>query len=105
MRGCSASVFPFLYPHIGAQISLVQCGGGFSEGIAVFVHNSTSATIPAEERSVAVSPTVPSLYRTIHHLTGPQIWIGGSAGCDILITISMAYLVSRSHTMGTLGSY
>ncbi|KAI0725012.1 hypothetical protein C8Q72DRAFT_889289 [Fomitopsis betulina] len=63
-----------IVPAIIVFISLVQCGGGFSEGIAVFVHNSTSATIPAEERSVA-------------------IWIGGSAGCDILITISMAYLL------------
>ncbi|KAI0734037.1 hypothetical protein C8Q72DRAFT_927465 [Fomitopsis betulina] len=55
-------------------VSLLQCAGGFSEGIACFVYNSTSDTIPIERVSVA-------------------IWIGGSAACDIIITISMVYFL------------
>ncbi|KZT65777.1 hypothetical protein DAEQUDRAFT_768609 [Daedalea quercina L-15889] len=57
-------------------VSLLQCAGGFSEGVACFVYNSTSETIPIEATSVAM-------------------WIGGSAACDILITTSMVYFLWR----------
>ncbi|KAH9833038.1 uncharacterized protein C8Q71DRAFT_860791 [Rhodofomes roseus] len=60
-------------------ISLLQCAGGFSEGIACFVYNSTSEKIPIEATSVA-------------------LWIGGSAACDIVITISMVYLLWRKRS-------
>ncbi|KZT71374.1 hypothetical protein DAEQUDRAFT_724345 [Daedalea quercina L-15889] len=55
-------------------VSLLQCGGGISEGIACFIYDSTSETIPIEATSVA-------------------IWVGGSAACDILITTSMVYFL------------
>ncbi|KAH9930642.1 uncharacterized protein B0H18DRAFT_953053 [Fomitopsis serialis] len=46
-------------------VSLLQCAGGISEGIACFVYDTTSVAI----------------------------WIGGSAACDIIITISMVYFL------------
>ena len=70
----------------------MQCAGGFSEGIACFVYNSTSEKIPIERVSVVVSV---STAEGLSELKSSQLWIGGSAACDIIITISMVYFVSR----------
>ncbi|EPT04279.1 hypothetical protein FOMPIDRAFT_1114129, partial [Fomitopsis schrenkii] len=60
-------------------LSILQCAGGISEGVACFRYNSTSATLPVETKSVA-------------------IWIGGGVACDITITISMVYFLMRRRT-------
>lgn len=80
------------------QLSILQCAGGISEGVACFRYNSTSATLPVETKSVAVS-----ISARVGHLSTAltilrQIWIGGGVACDITITISMVYFVRVFHT-------
>ncbi|KAI0732347.1 hypothetical protein C8Q72DRAFT_901760 [Fomitopsis betulina] len=58
-------------------LSILQCAGGISEGVACFRYKSTSAALPLETKSVA-------------------IWIGGSVACDITITIFMVYFVPNA---------
>ncbi|PCH34932.1 hypothetical protein WOLCODRAFT_45078, partial [Wolfiporia cocos MD-104 SS10] len=56
------------------MLSLTQCGGAFAEGVAANVDKSSSATITSQVISVS-------------------IWVGGSAACDVTITIFMVYFV------------
>ncbi|KAH9929272.1 uncharacterized protein B0H18DRAFT_863736, partial [Fomitopsis serialis] len=63
-------------PIVIVALSLLQCGGGIAEGVACFVYQTTSATIPFEAKAVAV-------------------WIAGSAACDITITVIMVFYLTR----------
>ncbi|KAH9927324.1 uncharacterized protein B0H18DRAFT_1004114 [Fomitopsis serialis] len=60
-------------------VSLLQCAGGITEGITCFIYNSTSSTIPIEAKASG-------------------IWVGGSAACDIIITLSMTYILWKKRS-------
>ncbi|KAG2049335.1 hypothetical protein BDR06DRAFT_999276 [Suillus hirtellus] len=78
-----------------AAIALVQGSAAMAEGIQIFISQNVPGTQDDTFKTTAVC-VLTMLGGYI--LTRPQVWLGGTALCDIIICCAMFYFLSKSRT-------
>lgn len=89
------------YPFSPMQTALVQGISGVIQGVEAHLASSfTNFGTKVFNNSIAVCIAIPTSHRTLILKAGPslffspQVWLVGSAVCDIIVAISMTIVVS-----------